>query len=478
VAHATPQQCRIHIGLFQLETRAEVPLELRRKRSVRFLRSKHLIFALTLLPFEASAQLRLTATGGGANYVGLQAPSTVTSSFTWLLPSVDGAANQCLATNGSGTLGWRTAGGTGYSLDADDGNPTNALYVNSLGNVGIGTTAPSNKLEVIGGNPLVVSANSEANNTIKQGIFATKHYLSAQPPAIGMHVYSNATDNVVYYGGATSYGNAATAHLFYTAANNTTLTGTEKMRITSTGFVGIGATTIGQKLTVDTTTAWDGMMVQSGGSATGFIVNNASGGAVMGLNAGGTRRINLDTNGTSYITGGNVGIGTTNPHSSLHVAGSLARAIVSKSGAYTATASDSVMEVNAGSGAVTITVPTAAGIAGRLYTIKKTDASANAVTVAATGGQTFDGSATISLSTQNQHVTVISNGTNWDLIASGGPGVPLTSCRACVQVAGTYGAGFWQCTAYSSGDVEKQSSAAAPNGGGYISQTTVSIQCK
>jgi len=38
----------------------------------------------------------------------------------------------------------------GYSLDADDGNPVDALYIDSEGDVGIGTASPAEKLEVAG----------------------------------------------------------------------------------------------------------------------------------------------------------------------------------------------------------------------------------------------------------------------------------------------------------------------------------------
>ena len=42
----------------------------------------------------------------GSHYVGLQAPSTVSSNLVWTLPAADGSANQLLKTDGSGALGW------------------------------------------------------------------------------------------------------------------------------------------------------------------------------------------------------------------------------------------------------------------------------------------------------------------------------------------------------------------------------------
>lgn len=50
---------------------------------------------------------------GGSNYVGFIAPSNVSSSVAYVLPSSDGTPGQVLSTNGSGVLAWSNAGGGG-----------------------------------------------------------------------------------------------------------------------------------------------------------------------------------------------------------------------------------------------------------------------------------------------------------------------------------------------------------------------------
>lgn len=59
--------------------------------------------------------LRLQDSTGG-EYVGLQAPATVGSSFTLTLPTADGTADQVLSTNGSGALSFADAGGGSWTL--------------------------------------------------------------------------------------------------------------------------------------------------------------------------------------------------------------------------------------------------------------------------------------------------------------------------------------------------------------------------
>jgi len=76
------------------------------------------------------------------------------------------------------------------------------------------------------------------------------------------------------------------------------------------------------------------------------------------------------------------------------------RTTASKSSAYSAGENDYVIDVNANSGAVTITL-LANPVDGQEHTVIKNDASGNAVTIDANGG-TINGSSTISITTQYQ----------------------------------------------------------------------------
>ena len=67
------------------------------------------------------------------------------------------------------------------------------------------------------------------------------------------------------------------------------------------------------------------------------------------------------------------------------------------------------------SNTITITLPTAVGIADTEYRIKKVDADPAFVTIACNGSQTIDGSATFVLAQQNDAIILVSDGANWRL---------------------------------------------------------------
>lgn len=91
-------------------------------------------------------------------------------------------------------------------------------------------------------------------------------------------------------------------------------------------------------------------------------------------------------------------------------------ALSTKTAAYTLTSTDSVILADATSGAFANTLPTAVGISGRQYTIKRINGGANTVTVGTTSSQTIDGASTKTLGAQWSAVTVVSDGANWQIV--------------------------------------------------------------
>jgi len=78
-----------------------------------------------------------------------------------------------------------------------------------------------------------------------------------------------------------------------------------------------------------------------------------------------------------------------------------------------ALAGDFLILADATAGAVTVTLPPVASSLGALIVVKKTDASANAVTVDGSGAETIDGATTQALAAQYDAVTVVCDGIAW-----------------------------------------------------------------
>lgn len=162
------------------------------------------------------------------------------------------------------------------------------------------------------------------------------------------------------------------------------------------------------------------------GYFTGQGSTSGSSNTVLGANittGNGSNRIFIGNGGGSYqayhdgsdwTLTGKVGINGTAPNSTLSTNGSISLAYVSKSNDYTADITDGTIEVTATG--KTITLPTAVGITGRIYTVKLT---ANGTgTVATTSSQTIDGGTSYSLASQYKYLTVQSNGANWIVISN------------------------------------------------------------
>lgn len=110
---------------------------------------------------------------------------------------------------------------------------------------------------------------------------------------------------------------------------------------------------------------------------------------------------------------GKLGLGVSSPLTRLHISGGVTIEPTSISSNTTLDETHSVVDVNATSGNIVLTLPSASGISGRQYIITKSDASANTVTIDADGTETINGELNVVLNDQFDYITIRSNGTNW-----------------------------------------------------------------
>jgi hypothetical protein len=175
-----------------------------------------------------------------------------------------------------------------------------AVTVDTSQNVGIGTTTPSYRVDAVGAgspaNGIMRTSSNLTNSTTKYGYYTVGHYTNATVPFGFIQGESNSTENNVHIGGGAGEITAATRIDFYTASNNTTTNGTERMRINSSGNVLIGTTSVSAgRVNVLAAAGASGIVVQvTNNGDYGLAFNNAS-----GTNVG---RIQIDSGSTSYVT--------------------------------------------------------------------------------------------------------------------------------------------------------------------------------
>jgi trimeric autotransporter adhesin len=203
---------------------------------------------------------------------------------------------------------------TGANVIALSTNGSEAARIDSSGNVGIGTSAPVQKLELnedtTSGGPYLQFENrgtgtADNTNTYNVGGIIAAGYRDASNPS---NIASIMFERAPFSGGASSTGSI----VFGAMANGTTGIPTERMRINSSGNVGIGTSSPTVNFEVRDSTNGANLLV--GGSGT-LNIMRVWGGAADALSIG--------TNGTEGIyldTSANVGIGTSSPGGKLGIA--------------------------------------------------------------------------------------------------------------------------------------------------------------
>lgn len=194
--------------------------------------------------------------------------------------------------------------GTGPALGLfSGGSKTQYVTLTSAGNVGIGTTNPGARLDVLGTTRHVLIGDWTTNNGYSAMSFGG---------TLG-------TDANLYGAGGQLFINRATGSDISFRENN----GTDQVTIKTGGNVGIGTTNPGSKLDVvglvrsqvaNNSVAFRAINTDNSNRVFYELQSDADGDAQMNMfNLNEAQTILLHANGNSYINGGNLGIGYADP---------------------------------------------------------------------------------------------------------------------------------------------------------------------
>ena len=199
--------------------------------------------------------------------------------------------------------------GTSVTVNTD---AVEAMRIDYNGNVGIGTDSPGYKLDVDGGNGIFVGDGGVA-------------VLSA-----------NSTTGIFTIGDTDQLGDGVYATNTSTSSFDIYSTGSIKFRMDVNGNVGIGTDSPGAKLDVNGATYVRGVIYGYAGSGFqyGGLSWNGTDSGFLFAKSGNVTDVLLNSNGDSYLNGGNVGIGVTSPTYKLDVSGNIR---VTGTGTFTST---------------------------------------------------------------------------------------------------------------------------------------------
>ena len=225
--------------------------------------------------FEGDMELRPPSSGSEGGQITIKNPGGSTIGATIDVSTAD--SFRIFQLNDNSTMELGQLSGTGGTVRfATSGSER--MRINSSGNVGIGTSVPTNRLHVqknTGGVINLGTGTTNANSV--QGLSFFGRFISGVTPA--------APGQLTSYIREERQGSTAAFHLTFGTATNTDAT--ERMRIDSSGNVGIGTGSPVQKLTVGSPTGQDQRITifssaTGNGSPYGSIDFRISNGSVPG----------------------------------------------------------------------------------------------------------------------------------------------------------------------------------------------------
>jgi hypothetical protein len=285
-----------------------------------------------LLVENSSGDDLLQITDGGnaimnVNY--LQLDEFVGGRYLKIAPAISGDTHKIESNSGSDIVVSSSNGNTliiggdgqhtfpQYTSTNFDGTPTSFLGVDASGNV-VKTTSAGVLTPTL---QEVTDAGNGTTNSIGIGTSTPSAKLHVQRSDDGGIGIFRGTSNAQLIIGIDS------SNLFYDASNGNAnhvfkSNDIERMRITSTGAVGIGTSTPSGRVNIQSAAASTYLLnldYSDGTDGGGFYEASSTDLSLFLKNSSGTNTVTIATDGDSFLNGGNVGIGTSTPVGKLTV---------------------------------------------------------------------------------------------------------------------------------------------------------------